>query len=138
MRGTERDLRHDPVRSVYAARDAQRKVIVLAHGRDPYFPASVRYRAGIDAFNPDLRRAYVDTLRDIGEQCDGVRCDMAMLLLNSVFVKTWTGYMGKMPQYDFWVEIIPQVKEAPRIPVHIGRGLLGIGKRVAAAGDFRL
>ncbi|MBC7812806.1 MAG: alpha-amylase [Burkholderiales bacterium] len=110
VRGTEKDLRYDPV-TFYAARDKQRHVIVVAHGRDPYFPGWSD-TAQVNAFNPDLRRAIVDTLRDIGEQCDGVRCDMAMLLLNSVFVKTWAGYNGKMPQYDFWVEIIPQVKEA--------------------------
>jgi len=31
----------------------------------------------------------IDVLRAIAPRCDGVRCDMAMLLLNDAFAKTW-------------------------------------------------
>ena len=34
----------------------------------------------LNAFSPDLRGAVVETLSSIAEQCDGVRCDMAMLM----------------------------------------------------------
>ena len=37
----------------------------------------------------------VDTLRDIADQCDGVRCDMAMLVLNDVFARTWGDRVGR-------------------------------------------
>jgi hypothetical protein len=30
-----------------------------------------------------IRQAVIETLADIAGQCDGVRCDMAMLLINS-------------------------------------------------------
>ena len=30
-------------------------------------------------------RAVIETLSEIAEQCDGVRCDMAMLVMNDVF-----------------------------------------------------
>ena len=56
---------------------------VLANGRDPYsgaWPDVVQ----LDAFAPELREAAVDTLRDIADQCDGVRCDMAMLMMNDL------------------------------------------------------
>jgi hypothetical protein len=36
-----------------------------------------------------LRRAMIGELLAIGGQCDGVRCDMAMLVLNDVFARTW-------------------------------------------------
>ena len=61
---------------------------VLAHGRDPYFPPWPDV-AQINAFNPGLRQAYMDTLGDIAQQCDGVRCDMAMLVVNRIFHQTW-------------------------------------------------
>ena len=54
---------------------------VLANGRDPYFPAWPDV-AQLNAFSPSLRAAVIDTLQQIAEQCDGVRCDMAMLVMN--------------------------------------------------------
>jgi hypothetical protein len=43
----------------------------------------------LDYRNRDLRRAITDELRAISRRCDGVRCDMAMLVLNEVFARTW-------------------------------------------------
>ena len=83
---------------------------VIALGRDPYFapwPDVVQ----LDAFDPGLRQATIDTLVAIGDQCDGVRCDMAMLLLNDVFAKTWGHRTGAPPERDFWREVIPAVKQ---------------------------
>ena len=57
---------------------------VIARGRDPYFPPWPDV-AQLDAFAPGLRRAAIDTLIEIGHLADGVRCDMAMLMLNDVF-----------------------------------------------------
>jgi hypothetical protein len=84
--------------------------IILAHGRDPYF-AGWSDTAQLNAFNPRLRRAVADTLLDIGAQCDGVRCDMAMLLMNDIFGSTWHGCLkDPVPALDYWPEIIPQIK----------------------------
>src|SRR5690348_16799712 len=63
---------------------------VLAHGRDPYFPPWPDV-VQLNAFSPAVRAATVRTLTDIADQCDGVRCDMAMLMTNQVFAKTWGG-----------------------------------------------
>ena len=52
---------------------------VFACGRDPYFPAWPDVLQ-LNAFQPGLRQAVIETLSDIAGQCDGVRCDMAMLL----------------------------------------------------------
>jgi len=36
-----------------------------------------------------VRAAQLDILRNIAAHCDGIRCDMAMLLLNDIFAKVW-------------------------------------------------
>ncbi len=61
---------------------------VIACGRDPNFPPW-RDVAQLNYFNPDTRRAMAGELRTIAAHCDGVRCDMAMLVLNDVFERTW-------------------------------------------------
>ena len=54
---------------------------IFAHGRDPYFPPWTD-TAQLDAQSPTYRLLLTRTLRYLSELCDGVRCDMAMLLLN--------------------------------------------------------
>jgi hypothetical protein len=86
---------------------------ILAHGRDPYFPGwidtlQLNYR------HPGLRAAMIDNLRRIAERCDGVRCDMAMLVLPDVFQQTWGERSnpsdGVTPvDTPFWSEAIPAV-----------------------------
>jgi glycosidase len=82
---------------------------IFALGRDPYFPAWTDV-VQVDAFHPGLREATVDTLADVGDHCDGVRCDMAMLLLNDVFARTWGERAGVPPTDDFWPSVIPAVR----------------------------
>lgn len=81
---------------------------VLARGRDPYFPAWPDV-VQLDVFSPALRAAAVDTLRGIADLCDGVRCDMAMLVMNDVFSKTWGGRVGAPPTEDYWPTVIGAV-----------------------------
>jgi glycosidase len=82
---------------------------VFACGRDPYFPAWPDVLQ-LNGFEPGLRSAAIETVRDIARQCDGVRCDMAMLLMTDVFERTWGGRAGARPQADYWREVIPAVK----------------------------
>jgi hypothetical protein len=82
---------------------------VYACGKDPYFPAWPDV-VQLNAFESGLRNAVQETLNDIADQCDGVRCDMAMLLLNSVFARTWGGRPGTSPNTEYWAEVIPKVK----------------------------
>ncbi|MCU0513199.1 MAG: alpha-amylase family glycosyl hydrolase [Anaerolineae bacterium] len=101
-------LHHDPT-NFFSARTRSGQELVVAHGRDPYFPGWVD-TAQLNAFSPGYRAAALNTLKDIARQCDGVRCDMAMLMLNSVFSRTW-GWIGVQPPgEEFWTCIIPQVK----------------------------
>ncbi len=82
---------------------------IFANGRDPYFPAWTDV-AQINAFSPDLRARAVETLLDIAGQCDGVRCDMAMLVTSEVFARTWGARAGVPPLVDYWRVVIPMIK----------------------------
>jgi len=86
---------------------------VLALGRDPYF-APWPDVLQLNAFQPGLRQAVVETVTDIAEQCDGIRCDMAMLMLNNIFERTWGARAGVKPVNDYWTTVIPAVKERHR------------------------
>ena len=46
-------------------------------------------------------------LERIATMCDGVRCDMAMLILPDVFERTW----GRRPE-PFWPRTIERVRKA--------------------------
>jgi glycosidase len=83
---------------------------VFACGRDPYFPAWQDVLQ-LNAFQPELRRAVLETVLSIAGQCDGIRCDMAMLLLNSIFERTWGSRVGKQPATEYWRDLIPVVKK---------------------------
>ena len=103
VQGSDEDLERDPASFV---RVGER---VLANGRDPFFPAWPDV-VQLNAFSPDLRGAVIDTLNSIADQCDGVRCDMAMLMMNDVFERTWGGRGGDRPADDYWPTVIGAVK----------------------------
>ena len=78
---------------------------ILARGRDPNFPAWPD-TLQLDYANPALQEARVAELMTIAGQCDGLRCDMAMLLLPDIFQRTW----GVSPQ-PFWRKAIDAVRQ---------------------------
>src|SRR5436190_9101211 len=63
----------------------------LAYGKDPYFPGWTD-TVQLDYRRADTREAMIALLEWVAGKCDGVRCDMAMLLLNEVFARTWERY----------------------------------------------
>jgi hypothetical protein len=83
---------------------------VLAHGRDPFFPPWPDV-VQLNAFRPEVRQATTDVLGDILDQCDGLRCDMAMLLTNDVFGKTWGGHAGAAPAEEFWPVVLGALRK---------------------------
>lgn len=104
VQGTPNELTFDP--NSFFELDKH----VFAHGRDPYFPAWTD-TAQVNAFSDTYRRLAIDTLTDLTTLCDGVRCDMAMLLTNEVFAKTWSANrVGTPPEKEFWVEVTQAVK----------------------------
>jgi glycosidase len=101
--GTESDLAREPQNYIRVER--KRGDLILAHGRDPYFPGwpdTVQLNYG----NPATQDAMVGELVKIARQCDGVRCDMAMLVLPEVFHRTWG-----IPSQPFWPKATRQVRE---------------------------
>ena len=105
VQGNADDARNDPASFVSV------KGKVFACGRDPYFPAWPDVLQ-LNAFQPGLRQAVIETLSDIAGQSDGVRCDMAMLLLNQIFERTWGNRVGQRPATEYWVEVISAIKNA--------------------------
>jgi len=78
---------------------------VFAYGRDPYFsgwPDTIQLNYG----NPALQTAMIGELQRIAAQCDGVRCDMAMLVLPAVFERTWD-----LRSNPFWPRAIESVRQ---------------------------
>jgi len=60
----------------------------LAHGKDPYFPGWTD-TVQLDYRLSATRAAMTELLLSVASRCDGVRCDMAMLLLEDIFARTW-------------------------------------------------
>lgn len=108
IQGNRRELRTRP-EDYFRAKISADKSAIIARGRDPYFPAWID-TAQLNLFHPGARRALAETLIDIGMQCDGVRCDMAMLALNAIFSDTWKEQAGAPPPTEFWRELIPAVR----------------------------
>jgi len=103
LSGTERDLEKYPQNYVRIKR--RQGEMIFAYGRDPHFagwPDTVQ----LDYSNSATVEAMQKVLVDIADQCDGVRCDMAMLVLPEIFEKTW----GRRAQ-NFWSIAIRTVRE---------------------------
>ncbi len=84
----------------------------IAHGKDPYFPGwtdtvQLEYR------RPETREAMTALVLSLTQKCDGVRCDMAMLLLSDIFERTWAHVPLEEPRVsgEFWQAAINRVKQ---------------------------
>ena len=112
VQGSEADLEREPHN--YRLVETGQGALILAHGRDPYFPGwpdtfQLNYR------HPVLREAMTQVLLKLAEVADGVRCDMAMLVLPEVFQRTWRERSlpadGLAPVDEpFWPEATGKVK----------------------------
>jgi glycosidase len=112
IQGSQADLDREP--GNFRKVETERGAVILAHGRDPNFPGwmdtfQLNYR------HPALREAMTQELLRIADHADGVRCDMAMLLLPEVIQRIWGTRSlpadGVAPvDTSFWVEAISQVK----------------------------
>ncbi len=113
--GNEIDLAREPQNYCRLPVQQGKDSRLFAYGRDPYFSGwpdtlQLNYRA------PALRQARIDELLRIAGQCDGIRCDMAMLLLPDVIHRTWGDRSlpadGSAPvDKSFWLDAIPAVRK---------------------------
>lgn len=104
VNGTELDLARAPQNYTWVKR--QNGDLLLAYGRDPYFsgwPDTLQ----LNYANPATQSAMIGELCRIAGQCDGVRCDMAMLVLPEVFERTW----GQRTPL-FWPDATARVRES--------------------------
>ena len=87
---------------------------LVAFGRDPYFPPW-RDTAQLDYSYPGLRSRMIQTLKWIARHADGVRCDMAMLILRDYVRQQWypnatqSWFTDRFPG-EFWEEAVRQVR----------------------------
>jgi hypothetical protein len=82
VHGSAEDAQRDPASFIEIGNT------VFACGRDPYFPAWPEVLQ-LDGSHPALRAAMAAQVADLVTKCDALRCDMAMLLLDDVFHRTW-------------------------------------------------
>ena len=110
--GSDEDLRREPEN--YVALSTGRGRVVLAYGRDPNFSGwtdtlQLNYR------HRGLREAMTAELARVADRCDGVRCDMAMLLNPEIIARTWGERArpadGTAPvDRPFWPDAIAQIR----------------------------
>lgn len=86
MQGSEEQIAAAPQN--YMRVETDRGPLILAHGRDPNYPGWPD-TLQLNYANPQLQASQIDELVAIAGKCDGVRCDMAMLVLPEVFQRTW-------------------------------------------------
>jgi glycosidase len=88
---------------------------VVAFGRDPHFPPW-HDTSQLDYTDKGLRVRMTKVLKRISQMADGVRCDMAMLILRDYFRKQWYPFASEewfhthMPE-EFWDQAIRAVKD---------------------------
>jgi hypothetical protein len=87
--GREDDAVREPEH--YVRVDTARGPRVLAHGRDVSFAVSPD-TLQLDHRHSGLREALLGVLDTIASQCDGVRCDGAMLVLPDAIARRWGGH----------------------------------------------
>lgn len=103
IRGDEGDLERQPGDFTRAGAG------IVAFGRDPY-SAPWTDVVQLNTFSPDLRAATIELLSTIGDYCDGVRCDMAMLAINEIFARTWGDRAGPIPSDEYWSLVVDGVR----------------------------
>jgi hypothetical protein len=110
----------------------------LAHGKDPYFAAWTD-TVQIDYRREKTQAAMLELLRSLATRCDGVRCDMAMLLLGDIFVKTWERFPshGNATATEFWQAAIPAIKSEHPDFLFLAEAYWGTESRLLSLGfDF--
>ena len=111
IRGEEGEEKSKP--DIYFRTGTVHGDMTLAFGRDPAY-AGWTDTAQLNPLHPGARAAMTDTLQRIAGMCDGVRCDMAMLVMSGVFERTW----GERSRP---VEVVPAVGEFWKDAIDAGK-----------------
>jgi len=107
---------------------------ILAHGRDPYFPPWTD-TAQLNYANPATRDVMLNELLSIAAQCDGVRCDMAMLILPEIVQRIWNGRLGANANLkSFWKDAIEKVVARHPNFIFLGEAYWGMEQQLQQEG----
>lgn len=111
IQGSAEDFARDP--AAFFRAETYLGTRFIARAKDPYFPAW-RDVAQLNHFEPAMRTALIAELTTIARHCDGFRCDMAMLVLNDVFARTWADKLGGAapPAREFWQDARAAIPDA--------------------------
>jgi hypothetical protein len=107
----------------------------LAHGKDPYFPPWTD-TVQLDYRLEGTRKAMTQLLQGIAKRCDGVRCDMAMLLIQEIFAKTWQHLpvQGAASPSEFWPTAIARVKQMQPAFLFLAEAYWGLEEKLQSFG----
>lgn len=103
VQGMQQDFEKEP--GCFHRVETSQGAIFIALARDPYFPPW-KDVAQLNHYQAAMRAAQLTDLRKIAGHCDGVRCDMAMLHLNSIFSWIWSRFLNGAPPpaTEFWAD----------------------------------
>ena len=85
----------------------------FAHGRDPYFPPW-RDTVQLDYRVMETHQAMTAVAQTASAYADGLRCDMAMLLIPEIFRETWKDFPSPgahLTDASFWRKSISAVRQ---------------------------
>jgi len=113
IQGDEYQYKNNPNFYIEVENDKGKKY--LAHGKDPNFP-EWSDTLQLNYAQPEVQKIMEEQLLILADHSDGLRCDMAMLLNSSTFVRTWGWCLNDdqknyLKQNEFWKKVIPKVKE---------------------------
>ncbi len=110
IQATEELYNNNPYNYFY--RESNSRKFIFAHGRDPYFPPW-KDTVQLDYRSKSVHEFMMNELINLSKICDGVRCDMAMLLLSDIFTNNWSEHI--LPKdvvpagEEFWSSAIQKV-----------------------------
>ncbi len=111
VRGNYSDYIRDSANFFNAGTESEPKI--FAHGKDPYYPGWTD-TAQLNYFNGGLRQAMIEVIKKIAKMSDGIRCDMAMLIMKGIQYQVWGDRLfteKDSNEYDeFWSEAIKEIK----------------------------
>jgi len=106
--GTEEEYEADP--SSFVPVTTRGKTTYIAKGRDPFFPPW-HDTLQLNLMRRETRAAMARLVKDVARHCDGLRCDMAMLVLNDICRKNWGDRLRcEEPVTEFWGDLISSIR----------------------------
>lgn len=88
--------------------------LIFAHGKDPNF-APWMDTIQVDYSSAEARSIMEKMLVEVSQYCDGLRCDMSMLIQKHVFQRTWGNFLHHehMHAWDeaFWLSATSAVRQ---------------------------